>query len=189
MQAGYRLRIIENNNEKIEVRKNYIVSSFSWTIIFIYYCKSDIKYCDNQINELILFDNKVTYYKKPIEMKILFAEDDNLLRNSLTFYLKNQGFVVTSVGNGLEVKELLKTELYNIIITDLNMPFIGGMEVINFVRNDLKQDTPIIVLTSFGIEKAELDAFEIGASEFVSKPFSPSILKARIDKLLAKQKK
>ena len=122
-------------------------------------------------------------------MKILFAEDDDLMRNSLTFYLKNQGFTVTSVGNGLEVKELLKTELYDLIITDLNMPFIGGMEVINLVRNELEQETPIIVLTSFGVEKAELDAFEIGASEFIAKPFSPSVLKARIDKLLAKQKK
>jgi DNA-binding response OmpR family regulator len=61
------------------------------------------------------------------------------------------------------------------------------MEVISFVRNELKSDTPIIVLTSFGVEKAELDAFEIGASEFVAKPFSPSILKARIDKLLKKR--
>ncbi len=120
-------------------------------------------------------------------MDILFAEDDELLRNSLTFYLKNNGFSVTSVGNGLQVKEFLKSMPFDLIITDLNMPFMGGMEVIHFVRNELKSTAPIIVLTSFGIEKAELDAFEIGASEFVSKPFSPSVLKARIDKLLSKR--
>ncbi|HET6226773.1 MAG TPA: response regulator transcription factor [Bacteroidia bacterium] len=120
-------------------------------------------------------------------MNILFAEDDDLLRNSLTFYLKNNGYVVTSVNNGLEVKEQLKSNPFDLIITDLNMPFFGGMEVINFVRNELKSTAPIIVLTSFGVEKAELDAFEIGASEFISKPFSPSILKARIDKLLSKR--
>lgn len=120
-------------------------------------------------------------------MNILFAEDDDLLRNSLTFYLKSNGFKVTPVNNGLQVKELLKNNPYDLIITDLNMPFLGGMEVINFVRNELKSETPIIVLTSFGVEKAELDAFEIGASEFVAKPFSPSILKARIDKLLSRR--
>jgi DNA-binding response OmpR family regulator len=120
-------------------------------------------------------------------MNILFAEDDDVLRNSLTFYLKNNGFTVTPVSNGLQVKELLKNTPFDLIITDLNMPFLGGMEVINFVRNELKSEAPIIVLTSFGIEKAELDAFEIGASEFVSKPFSPSILKARIDKLLSRR--
>ncbi|HSH66633.1 MAG TPA: response regulator transcription factor [Bacteroidia bacterium] len=120
-------------------------------------------------------------------MNILFAEDDELLRNSLTFYLKNNGFTVTPVSNGLQVKEYLKSTPFDLIITDLNMPFLGGMEVINFVRNELKSSAPIIVLTSFGVEKAELDAFEIGASEFVSKPFSPSVLKARIDKLLKKQ--
>jgi DNA-binding response OmpR family regulator len=120
-------------------------------------------------------------------MNILFAEDDDLLRNSLTFYLKNNGFNVTSVSNGLEVKDQLKNTPFDLIITDLNMPFFGGMEVINFVRNELKSSAPIIVLTSFGVEKAELDAFEIGASEFISKPFSPSVLKARIDKLLSKR--
>lgn len=120
-------------------------------------------------------------------MNILFAEDDDLLRNSLTFYLKNNGFNVTPVSNGLEVKDQLKNTPFDLIITDLNMPFFGGMEVINFVRNELKSAAPIIVLTSFGVEKAELDAFEIGASEFISKPFSPSILKARIDKLLSKR--
>jgi DNA-binding response OmpR family regulator len=120
-------------------------------------------------------------------MNILFAEDDDLLRNSLTFYLKNNGYTVTAVNNGLEVKEQLKNNHFDLIITDLNMPFFGGMEVINFVRNELKSVAPIIVLTSFGVEKAELDAFEIGASEFISKPFSPSILKARIDKLLSKR--
>lgn len=119
-------------------------------------------------------------------MKLLFAEDDDLLRNSLTFYLKNNGYAVTAVSNGIEVKEQLKMSSFDLVITDLNMPFLGGMEVISFVRNELKSSTPIIVLTSFGIEKAELDAFEIGASEFVTKPFSPSILKARIEKLLAK---
>lgn len=120
-------------------------------------------------------------------MNILFAEDDELLRNSLTFYLKSNGFTVTSVGNGLQVKEYLRSTPFDLIITDLNMPFLGGMQVINFVRNELKSAAPIIVLTSFGVEKGELDAFEIGASEFISKPFSPSILKARIEKLLSKR--
>ena len=120
-------------------------------------------------------------------MNILFAEDDELLRNSLTFYLKNNGYSVTPVSDGLQVKEHLKNTPFDLIITDLNMPFLGGMEIINFVRNELNSAAPIIVLTSFGIEKAELDAFEIGASEFISKPFSPSVLKARIDKLLKRK--
>ncbi|MDO9184879.1 MAG: response regulator transcription factor [Bacteroidia bacterium] len=117
-------------------------------------------------------------------MKILYAEDDDLSRKSLTFFLIHSGFTVYPVNDGMQVKELLKNEHFDLIITDLNMPFFGGMEIINLVRNELKLSTPIIVLTAFGIEKAELDAFEIGASEFIAKPFSPSILKARIEKLL-----
>ena len=122
-------------------------------------------------------------------MKILFAEDDDLLRNSLAFYLTNNGYQVTSVSDGIQVQKHLQKSEFDLVITDLNMPFLGGMEVISFVRNELHSATPIIVLTSFGIEKAELDAFEIGASEFITKPFSPSILKARIEKLLAKSQK
>jgi len=104
-------------------------------------------------------------------MNILFAEDDDLLRNSLTFYLKNNGFTVTPVSNGLEVKDQLKMTPFDLIITDLNMPFFGGMEVINFVRNELKSSAPIIVLTSFGVENTfvwlrfRINGFFIGTSD------------------------
>ena len=81
-----------------------------------------------------------------LNMRILFAEDDNLLRSSLAFYLSNNGFIVTQASDGLQVKDHLKNALFDLIITDLNMPFFGGMEVIDFVRNELKSASPIIVL-------------------------------------------
>lgn len=56
-------------------------------------------------------------------MRILFAEDDDLLRNSLAFYLSHNGFTVTQACNGLEVKDHLKNVVFDLIITDLNMPF------------------------------------------------------------------
>ena len=60
------------------------------------------------------------------------------------------------------------------------------MEITNIIRNELKLSTPIIVLTASGIEKTELDAFTIGSNEFVSEPFSSSILKAKIEKPISK---
>jgi two-component system, OmpR family, response regulator Irr len=118
------------------------------------------------------------------EKKILLAEDDLILRKSLAYFLSDHGFNVVQVENGVDAIEEIKSIGFDLIITDLNMPYIGGMEIINIVRNELKLNTPVIVLTSSAVEKVELESFSIGANEFVTKPFSPSVLKARIDKLI-----
>ena len=118
------------------------------------------------------------------EKSILLAEDDLIIRKSLAYYLNDSGFSVVQVENGVEAVEEIRKSKFDLIITDLNMPYMGGLEIINVVRNELKLDTPIIVLTSSGVEKVELESFNIGANEFVAKPFSPSVLKARINKLL-----
>ena len=120
------------------------------------------------------------------EKSILLAEDDLIIRKSLAYYLNDSGFSVVQVENGAEAIEEIRKSKFDLIITDLNMPYMGGLEIINLVRNELKLDTPIIVLTSSGVEKVELESFNIGANEFVAKPFSPSVLKARINKLLIK---
>lgn len=117
-------------------------------------------------------------------MKILFAEDNEIFRKSLSYYLEGQGYTVHQFDNGEEAIEFLRMIQVDLIITDLNMPSIGGMEMINIVRNDFNLQIPIIVLTSSGMEETELDAFSMGANEFISKPFSPQVLKARIEKLL-----
>lgn len=117
-------------------------------------------------------------------MKILFAEDNEIFRKSLAYYLEGQGYTVYQFDNGEEAIEFLRMIQVDLIITDLNMPSIGGMEMINTVRNDFNMQIPIIVLTSSGMEETELDAFSMGANEFISKPFSPQVLKARIEKLL-----
>ena len=124
--------------------------------------------------------------KKNIQKHILFAEDDLLLRKSLAFYLTDSGYKVSQAENGMEAVEQIKATRFDLMVIDLSMPFIGGMEIINMVHNELKLATPIIVLTSSGVEEVELESFTMGANEFISKPFSPPVLKARIDKLIAK---
>lgn len=120
------------------------------------------------------------------ESTILIAEDDDILRKSLAFFLGNQGYRITQIDNGNDAAEAIRNTHFDLIITDLNMPFIGGMELIHIVRNELKSDVPVIVLTASGVEKTELDAFAIGASEFMAKPFSPSVLEVRVRKLLGR---
>jgi DNA-binding response OmpR family regulator len=117
--------------------------------------------------------------------KILVAEDDLLLLKSLGYYLDKQGYEVFPVSDGREAIEKIKQLDFDLIVTDLNMPFSNGMEIISLVRNELKKRTPIIVLTAMGLEATELDAFRIGADEFISKPFSPHVLGVRIEKLIS----
>lgn len=117
-------------------------------------------------------------------MRILLAEDDALTTQSLIYFLKAKSYEVVHAEDGEAALQFLKTEVYDLIITDLNMPKIGGMELIHIIRNDLKLETPVIVLTASGVEQTELDAFAIGASEFISKPFSPSVLNTRIQRLV-----
>lgn len=117
-------------------------------------------------------------------MKILIAEDDALTKKSLTYFLEAKNHEVINADNGVAALRHLKADVFDLIITDLNMPKIGGMELIHIIRNELHLETPVIVLTSSGVEQTELDAFAIGASEFISKPFSPSVLNTRIQRLV-----
>lgn len=118
--------------------------------------------------------------------KLLLIEDDDLLRKSLAHFLRRQEFEVVEKSNGLDALNEIRSSSFDLIITDLNIPFVGGLEIINTIRNELSLTVPVIVLTSSGVETTELEAFDIGASEFIPKPFSPPILKARIEKLIQK---
>ena len=119
------------------------------------------------------------------KFKILVAEDDMLLQKALGFYLEKKGYEISLVSDGREAVRKIKENEYDLIVTDINMPFCNGMEIISVLRNELKRNTPVIVLTSMGLENIEVEAFNIGASEFVTKPFSPQVLGIRIEKILA----
>lgn len=116
-------------------------------------------------------------------MIILTVEDDILLLKTLAFKLRKEGYIVVTSKNGFDAIEYLKENEPDLIVTDIMMPFINGLEIISFVRNEKKSKVPIIVLSSAGLEKTVLEAFELGADDFVTKPFSPNELSIRIKKV------
>lgn len=120
--------------------------------------------------------------------KIMLVEDDEMLLKSLTYYLEMNQFKVLAFDNGADALQVLeeKEVPIDLIITDLNLPFAGGQQIIQSVRNHPKSDLPVIVLTASGLESTELEVLDLGADEFVSKPFSPAILLKRIQKLVKK---
>lgn len=121
-----------------------------------------------------------------MKKRVLLADDDELLASLLNFKLKKGGYDVHYSSNGKEVKEFLKTQMPDIIISDIMMPYFSGIELIDFVRNELKSKTPIIIISSAGNEQNVISAFELGASDFISKPVSPTELLVRVERELKK---
>lgn len=126
----------------------------------------------------------MSFAPKLLKMKIILAEDNELLRKSLSFFLTSKGFEVDQFSNGSEALEAIKTNDYAMILTDINMPGSSGMEITQFVRVQLGLQTPIIIFTSSNIEQTEVDSFAIGANEFIPKPVSPAVLLIRMNKLI-----
>lgn len=118
--------------------------------------------------------------------RILLADDDELLASLLNFRLKKGGYEVHHSCNGKEVKEYLSKYMPDIIVSDIMMPYFSGIELIDYVRNQLKSRTPIIIISSAGNEENVLSAFDLGANDFISKPVSPSELLVRVARELNK---
>jgi len=122
------------------------------------------------------------------DRKILLAEDDELLAALLRHRLEKGGYDIHLSEDGKEVKDYLVDNTPDLIICDIMMPYFSGMELIDFVRNELDSDVPIIIISSAGNEENVLSAFELGANDFLSKPISPSELLVRVAKELKKDK-
>ena len=118
--------------------------------------------------------------------RLLLAEDDELLASLLNYRLEKSGYQVSLSNNGKEVKDHLAKEMPDLIISDIMMPYFSGLELIDFVRNELKSKTPIIIISSAGNEENVLNAFNLGANDFISKPVSPAELIVRVERELAK---
>jgi DNA-binding response OmpR family regulator len=120
--------------------------------------------------------------------RLLLAEDDELLATLLNHRLKKGGYQVSVSSNGKEVKEHLGKEMPDLIISDIMMPYFSGLELIDYVRNELKSPIPIIIISSAGHEENVLNAFDLGANDFISKPVSPAELVVRVEREMRKIK-
>jgi DNA-binding response OmpR family regulator len=116
--------------------------------------------------------------------KILIVEDEPLVLKALEFRLKKDGYDLSVARDGREGLQLLQQDRYDLVLTDLMMPFNNGMEIVNMAKNGLAYKTPVIVLSSMGLEATVLEAFRLGADDFITKPFSPMELAVRIARLI-----
>lgn len=112
--------------------------------------------------------------------KIVLAEDNSILALLLKYKLENEGYKLFMATNGKDAIDLIEEHDPEIILTDIMMPFVSGLELISHVRNKLNLSTPIIVFSASGQEEMVINAFNLGANDFMSKPFSPNELVIRI---------
>lgn len=114
------------------------------------------------------------------------VDDSKVMRDMIVACLRPEAeLTFTHAGSGLEAIEKLSLRPYQLVVLDLNMPDIGGLEVLEFVRSqDGLRELPIIVVTTRSDDSSRSQALDAGASKFLTKPFTPEALLSEVRTLL-----
>ena len=114
--------------------------------------------------------------------RILVAEDDDNIRNLLTSYLSVSGFETVPVASGLAALRRLETAPFDLAILDIMLPEVNGLDICQRLREH--HQMPVLMLTALGEEHDRIRGFEVGADDYLVKPFSPRELVARVKAIL-----
>lgn len=114
--------------------------------------------------------------------KILLVEDELRMRMIVRDYLENEGYEVIEAKDGMEALNAFQNNEIDLILLDLMIPFLDGFGVCREIRT--KSDIPIIIITAKEEDEDKIRGFDLGADEYVTKPFSPKVLVARVKSLL-----
>ncbi len=119
--------------------------------------------------------------------RILIVEDDREILEGIRIYLKNQGYEVFGAGNGVEGLEVLEKETIHLAIVDVMMPRMDGITMTMKLRE--KYDFPVIMLTAKSEEIDKITGLNVGADDYVTKPFAPMELLARVNSQLRRYRR
>ncbi|GFI35951.1 response regulator transcription factor [Lachnospiraceae bacterium 50-23] len=121
------------------------------------------------------------------KVKILIVDDESRMRKLVRDFLERAGYRVVEAENGLEAMEIFyENKDISLLVLDVMMPKMDGWQVCREVRQS--SQIPIIMLTARSEERDELQGFELGVDEYISKPFSPKILVARVEAILRRSR-
>jgi DNA-binding response OmpR family regulator len=118
--------------------------------------------------------------------KILIIEDDDEMRALLRDVIEEEGYKIDSVNNGSEAFRKLVKETFDLIITDIRMPGLTGLDILPGMRK-LQPEASIIVITAFGSEEIQRKAFERGANAYLEKPIHFQNLRTLIHDMFSRQ--
>ncbi|MBF0470985.1 MAG: response regulator [Gammaproteobacteria bacterium] len=115
---------------------------------------------------------------------IIIAEDDSTLLRLLVMALESSGYEVRSAENGEGAKQLWQESVPDLLLTDLQMPVLDGLRLVEWVRNEAKSEIPVMVLTSIANHDSGKKALSLGATRVVAKPVQLPQLLAAVGELL-----
>ncbi|HEY5594978.1 MAG TPA: response regulator [Nitrospiria bacterium] len=117
--------------------------------------------------------------------KILVVEDSSTMRSLIASTVEElTGYEAVEAGNGFEALKALPAHRFDLIITDINMPDINGLEIIHFVKNNAEyKNIPLIVVTTEQGDADRKKGLALGAAEYITKPFDPERLKAIVKRI------
>jgi len=118
--------------------------------------------------------------------RILIVEDSNMTRSMIKAVIDDLGNMeTTEAATGFEALKALPSDHFDMIITDINMPDINGLELVNFVKNDQKyKDTPLLIISTEKSEEDKRRGLDMGADGYLTKPFRPEELQQKLRDLL-----
>jgi len=119
--------------------------------------------------------------------RILVIEDEDDIRELIVYQLEMEGFRVSSADNGESGLAMVRREMPDLLLLDLMLPGINGQDICRILKSDVQTRTlPIMMLTARDSDEDIVDGLELGADDYMTKPFSPKVLTARIRKILGR---
>lgn len=121
--------------------------------------------------------------------KILIAEDSPTMRSLIVSTIAALGdFEIVEAANGFEALRILPREKVDLVITDINMPDINGLELVSFIKNNVNyKTTPLLIISTEGSERDREKGLSLGADAYLTKPFSPQELQGLIVRFLGQE--
>lgn len=115
--------------------------------------------------------------------KILITEDDKALNYALSFDLQKEGYKVTSFYKGEDAVKEVENHKYDLVILDINLPGFDGYEIIKQIKS-IDKNIPVLFLSAYDLDENILKGFDLGAEDYITKPFNVNILHKKIDVIL-----
>ena len=120
--------------------------------------------------------------------EILVVDDEAAVREVVSLYLKRDGYSVRQASNGRDALTAIRTKMPDLVVLDLMLPEVDGLEIMRQIRANPALDIPVIMLTARSQEVDRIYGFELGADDYVTKPFSPIELVARVKAVLRRSR-
>ncbi len=121
-----------------------------------------------------------------VQTRVLVADDEPDMLRGLKRALYHEGYDVEPAGSGLEAAEKLKTEHFDVVVSDLRMPTVDGMDLLRIAKKE-ERDVVFIMITGYGTPDNAVEAMKLGSFDYIPKPFAPAELVAAIEKGLSRR--